>query len=252
MKITKQILRNLSIISLLAGSSFAQTKGNLIKVEISVDNSMREMGPMKNFSGIIINPDGSQFSSTKSKPNPTLELEKYSETEVNEILEDISLTLKERLELEIIQTPKSKVETSVAGKFSKIGATAINNAAAPNAYTILPYFPQQKVKKIKDKTATEYYDISIKFISGGSGSPLVVMNKEKKAAFLKYRVKTKIVAFDKSGKKIWTKESTSNDFSASVDGTVEKSNYKIINTQTLSLELMKKSFLIALENTLTN
>ena len=75
---------------------------------------------------------------------------------------------------------------------------------------------------------------------------MIVMNKVKKKAFVKYSIDITIVAKGPDKKEIWKKKGSFKDFTETVDGSIDKEFFKIVGTQKLSLEDIEKSILIAI------
>lgn len=238
-----------SFLSIFVMTIFAQ-KGNLFQVEISLDNNLRAKAPMRDYKGVYINSDGSEFKPTAKRPYPNKAKENFTGKEIDAMLTEMAAIIKEANKIEEIITPASQDESfGTQVKANTLGSLKAN-AGAPDVYSKLKYFPKAKVKKLSDKTADEYYEVNFKFLYGGAAAPMIVMDKEKKPSYCKYRVKTTITAFDKAGKKLWTKSTVTLDFSESVEGTMVKKNFKLIDTQKVSLKVIKESVMIALKETL--
>lgn len=133
-----------------------------------------------------------------------------------------------------------------------LGKSILNEGALGQkaTYYTMDYLPVIGYKKASQTEATEYYEVDVKFVYGGSTSPLIVMNKVKKPATVKYHVDVTIKAKDADKEELWSKSGSINDFSESISGTIDKKHFKIEGEDKLTMEEIEVSMLLAIQKVL--
>ena len=216
------------------------SQGYIYNVKLNIDERLRSKIPEKNFDG---------YTSAKTyMGNPIMAKGIYDGNEVNEILDKIAIVLQSAPSTDRVMYVSAQKHLNLKKEFRNLGKSIINEGALDNkaTYYTMDFFPTVGFQKAIKSKSKEYYDIKIKVKWGGNASNMVVMNKVKKKEFVKYSIAITIVAKGPDKKRIWKKKGSFNDFTKSVDGSIAKKYFKIEGTQKLSLENIKNSVLIAI------
>jgi hypothetical protein len=221
------------------------TNGYLFSTSLNVNETLRTVIPQKDFNG---------YTNAKTKRGKKLLKEKgiYSGEEVNSIMQAFATAIQGEKKVEKVAFAKALSNESVKKNMRGLGKNILNEGALEQSatYYTMNFFPELTFKKAKKTTAKTYYSIKVKVKSGGSASPMIVMNKVKRPAYVKYAVDVTILAKDAKKKKLWTKKATIKDFSAKVDGTAGKRFFKLEGKRTLSLSDIEASIILAVQEAL--
>ncbi len=237
-------MNKLIIILALLISNFLAAQNNkqgyIFSITVDVDERLRAMEPEKNFNGFT-------FAKT-SKGNPILKKGVFDGNEVTRILKGIASEIQANSKMDTVSYVSAQKSPSFKKGLYSIGKNVLNEAALEQkaTYYTMEFFPSIRIKKAFKSKSNEYYDIKIKVKSGGNASDMVVMNKVKKKAFVKYAIDVTITAKGPDKKEIWKKKGSFNDFTKNVTGSVDKKFYKIEGTQKLTISTIEDSMLIAL------
>ena len=182
----------LSIFTLIiAFAPLKEESGHIYKMDVEVDEHISRMA---------IDHYG---SSGKPVFKGEGEYENFSQEQVQGILVNFEQMLTTISGKSPVSHEPAKV--SLSNKFGNIGSNALGKSK-------MPYFPKNKLKKVK-VTADEYYEIEIDFAYGGGKGRTIVMNKISKVSTIKFNVNVQITAYSKSGDELWEKEQKIRDFS---------------------------------------
>ena len=142
----------------------------------------------------------------------------------------------------------SKVEKVLYNELSKVknGSTFAQGAnSSPNATSyVFDFFPTgENLKSALKKNYAEYYDV--KLVMGG-----IIFSSDLAEDYISYQAIVNVSAKGPDKKTIWSKKGIYADFSSVFeDGslTKNKKRFKVMNKQTLTLEEIEKSAVIALK-----
>jgi hypothetical protein len=218
--------------------------GHIYEVDVSVHESLRALAPERDGNGLTMN---------TVNGGPKLTKEIFTKKEVDELVGEMAIIMEENSKsISEVSAEKSPTNVSANKKLGSIGKGIANEGMLGEkaSYFTMEYFPGKPLKKVLSSGAIEFYDIKAKVTWGGNKGQTIVMNKVKSTAYVKYNVTMTIVAKDVKKKEIWKKKKTSNDFSSTVDGFVDKKYFKIEGRETVSIDDIGKSILVAFEETM--
>lgn len=227
---------------LISNVALAQndSQGYIYNVKLEIDERLREKIPEKNFNG---------YTGAKDSNGDKIMIKGiYDGNEINEILDKIAVILQSSTSVDTVMHVSAQ-KKNIKKALGSLGEDIINEDMLDDRkeiYYTLDYFPSVGIKKAIKSKSKEYYDVKIKIIWGGNASDMIVMNKVKKKAYVKYRINISISTKGPNKKKMWKKKGSFYDFTETIDGSIGKKYFKIVGTQKLSLENIEKSVLIAI------
>ncbi len=215
-------------------------QGYIFNVKVDIDERLRAMEPEKNFNGLT--------HAKTSKGNLILKKGIFDGNEVNRILEKIAAEIQSNTTIDAVSYVSAQKAPSTKKRLNSIGKDILNEGVLDQkaTYYTMDFFPSTRIKKAFESNSNEYYEVKIKVKWGGNASDMIVMNKVKKKAFVKYVIDVSITAKNTNKKEIWKKKGSFHDFTKSVNGSVSKKFYKIDGTQKLTISTIEKSISIAL------
>ena len=224
----------------------AQTRqGYIYDVQLNVDERLRSYIPEKDFDGLTLAKDANG-NGIRTKGI-------YSGEEVNRIVQNMAASLQTLPSVDTVLFKEAQRTPSFKKSANSFGKSLLNEQVLDQkaTYYTLDFFPVIDFNKALETNSIEYYDVNVKVNWGGNVGPTIVMNKQTKPAFVKYNIDVEITALDAGKKVIWKKKDTFKDFSASINGSVDKKHFKIENKEHLWLEDIEKSVGIAVKNLVT-
>jgi len=168
--------------------------GFIHKVVIEVDEHLREHALVKDRFGEVWYDRAEQVYFKEET-----EYEKFNKERVNSIVSEFATIIATSRELDSVG--RFGAGENIGNMFGNIASNAVGKSK-------MEYFPQRKLKKVKEK-ADEYYTIKIGFKWGGEYG-----NVKKGIYNLKFSIKIKVTATNNKGDILWKKEEEIKDFTS--------------------------------------
>jgi hypothetical protein len=228
---TKSKLFLCSIISILLfsfsiknNSEIFEKKGFIYKVQLNVDEDLMERALVKNADNSIFfvhemgyamyrdNVDERFLERNRlDNPNNVNTYEMFNSKETDKLLSGLSAIIATNTDTETVNYFKKKSKAGkMFGKALGMMGNVVTNATGKNKLSFS--LPNKKLKRVKFK-ADEYYEIKMNFVFGGERGDYIKKNKQKGQPNIKFKIKTLVIASDKKGNILWTKEKDIKDFS---------------------------------------
>jgi ribosomal protein L21E len=229
----KHFLTFFSIFLLSQYISQNENNGYIYKVVFDVGNNIRNEILQKDFSGYT-----GAVKTVKGEKVKITEKAVFDGNEVKRIMDAFCKILKEN----------SKVDNVLYNELSKVknGSTfaqASNSSTTATSY-VFDFFPTvENLRSAIKKNYAEYYDIKI--IIGG-----IIFSSDLADNYLSYQANVSVTAKGQDKKTKWVKKGIFADFSSIFkEGSLTKNNkrFKIKEKQTLTLEEIEKSAILAIK-----
>ena len=225
-----------TIISIFFASQFIsqnENNGYLYKVIFDVDNTIRNEILQKDFNGFT-----GAVKTIGGKKIKITEKAVFDGTEVKRIMNEFCKIIKENSNVEnVLYNDLSTV------KNGSTFAQASNSSTTATSY-VFDFFPTgENLRSAIKKNYAEFYEIKI--IIGG-----IIFSSDMADNYLSYQANVTVNAKGLDKKTIWTKKGIYADFSSIFESgslTKNKKRFKIIDKQTLTLEEIENSAIIALK-----
>ena len=224
-----------TIISIFFASQFIsqnENNGYLYKVIFDVDNTIRNEILQKDFNGYT-----GAVKTIGGKKIKITEKAVFDGKEVKRIMDEFCKIIKENSNVEnVLYNDLSTV------KNGSTFAQASNSSTTATSY-VFDFFPTgENLRSAIKKNYAEFYEIKI--IIGG-----IIFSSDMADNYLSYQANVTVNAKGLDKKTIWTKKGIYADFSSIFESgslTKNKKRFKIIDKQTLTLEEIENSAIIAL------
>ena len=224
-----------TIISIFFASQFIsqnENNGYLYKVIFDVDNTIRNEILQKDFNGYT-----GAVKTIGGKKIKITEKAVFDGKEVKRIMDEFCKIIKENSNVEnVLYNDLSTV------KNGSTFAQASNSSTTATSY-VFDFFPTgENLRSAIKKNYAEFYEIKI--IIGG-----IIFSSDMADNYLSYQANVTVNAKGQDKKTIWTKKGIYADFSSIFEsGSLTKNikRFKIIDKQTLTLEEIENSAIIAL------
>ena len=225
-----------TIISIFFASQFIsqnENNGYLYKVIFDVDNTIRNEILQKDFNGFT-----GAVKTIGGKKIKITEKAVFDGKEVKRIMDEFCKIIKENSNVEnVLYNDLSTV------KNGSTFAQASNSSTTATSY-VFDFFPTgENLRSAIKKNYAEFYEIKI--IIGG-----IIFSSDMADNYLSYQANVTVNAKGLDKKTIWTKKGIYADFSSIFESgslTKNKKRFKIIDKQTLTLEEIENSAIIALK-----
>ena len=225
-----------TIISIFFASQFIsqnENNGYLYKVIFDVDNTIRNEILQKDFNGYT-----GAVKTIGGKKIKITEKAVFDGKEVKRIMDEFCKIIKENSNVEnVLYNDLSTV------KNGSTFAQASNSSTTATSY-VFDFFPTgENLRSAIKKNYAEFYEIKI--IIGG-----IIFSSDMADNYLSYQANVTVNAKGLDKKTIWTKKGIYADFSSIFESgslTKNKKRFKIIDKQTLTLEEIENSAIIALK-----
>ena len=225
-----------TIISIFFASQFIsqnENNGYLYKVVFDVDNTIRNEILQKDFNGFT-----GAVKTIGGKKIKITEKAVFDGKEVKRIMDEFCKIIKENSNVEnVLYNDLSTV------KNGSTFAQASNSSTTATSY-VFDFFPTgENLRSAIKKNYAEFYEIKI--IIGG-----IIFSSDMADNYLSYQANVTVNAKGLDKKTIWTKKGIYADFSSIFESgslTKNKKRFKIIDKQTLTLEEIENSAIIALK-----
>tara|TARA_Y100000768_G_scaffold335036_1_gene276041 strand:+ start:1113 stop:1820 length:708 start_codon:yes stop_codon:yes gene_type:complete len=210
-----------------------ENNGYLYKVVFDIGKTMRNEILQKDFNGYT-----GAVKTIRGKQIKITEKAVFDGNEVKKIMDKFCEIINEN----------SKVEKVLYNELSKVknGSTFAQGAnSSPTATSyVFDFFPTgENLKSALKKNYAEYYEVKI--VMGG-----IIFSSDLADNYISYQAIVNVNAKGPDKKTIWSKKGIYADFSSVFeDGslTKNKKRFKVMNKQTLTLEEIEKSAVIALK-----
>ena len=230
-----------TIISIFFASQFIsqnENNGYLYKVIFDVDNTIRNEILQKDFNGFT-----GAVKTIGGKKIKITEKAVFDGKEVKRIMDEFCKIIKENSNVEnVLYNDLSTV------KNGSTFAQASNSSTTATSY-VFDFFPTgENLRSAIKKNYAEFYEIKI--IIGG-----IIFSSDMADNYLSYQANVTVNAKGLDKKTIWTKKGIYADFSSIFESgslTKNKKRFKIIDKQTLTLEEIENSAIIALKGVISS
>ena len=209
--------------SIKNNSEIFEKKGFIYKVQLNVDEDLMERALVKNAdNSIFMHKMGYAMYRDKvderflernrlDNPNNVNTYEMFNSKETDKLLSGLSAIIATNTDAETVNYFKKKSKAGkMFGKALGMMGNVVTNATGKNKLSFS--LPNKKLKRVKFK-ADEYYEIKIHFDNLGISKFTAKVHKNNKIKSIQFKVKIMIIASNKKGNVLWTKEKEIKDFS---------------------------------------